>query len=80
MKLTDLQKNILTLVGVGALGFGVYYIAKRKNNPRRITNKGQTTDVWNYLPALNFVWRVWFAWGIFRMDVLCCVWSCWSKP
>ena len=51
MKLTDFQKNILTFVGIGALGFGIYYINKKKKNPPTITTepKGEGERLINFL-------------------------------
>ena len=63
MKLTEFQKNILTFAGLGALGVGIYYIVKKKNNPPTITTepKGEGEKLIYFL--YNY-FSDFFQWGI----------------
>ena len=63
MKLTEFQKNVLTFAGLGALGFGIYYIVKEKKNPPTITTepKGEGEKLIYFL--YNY-FSDFFQWGI----------------
>lgn len=63
MKLTDLQKNLLTFAGLGALGFGVYFLVRRKKAPPVI----QTTARGEGEKLISFLYNYFsdfFQWGI----------------
>ncbi len=63
MKLTDFQKNILTFVGVGALGLGIYYIIDKKNKPPTIATQPQGEGE-NLIYFLYNYFTNFFEWGI----------------